>query len=501
MNALKRDASEVLSLVLSLKNSFAPINLIPAEVLSLIPDYCDEHDVEQDLITLTHVCRGWREMLISRSSLWTQLDFANVDKTRTYIQRSKSSPLEIHLGRDEDDTYLDDALFLATPHVPRLKSLTIYMDALPAAIRYFYRRAPLLEVLDISLTCPHPPVLNRTLFNGDLSSLRKLTLGGVITRLPWRNMANLTVFNLKSCHPGRDFITRLLNFFACAPLLHTIILEDSIPKSSNAPPERIVPLPHLRMLAIIAQPAHSILLNHLYIPTGASLILRFTFSGKKSPLPDYLPEASTNLRNLSHITTVNLRFAAMKKCIRLNGPSGGLRIFARWKDDIISPRTMDRRIFRSLDPSILSTAQRLAVSTYKPPKPAEVENCQVFQTLSSMDNLRTLILTKCHNLPFILSLNPEQNSSKLMLCPNLEEIVLYIKSQDQFHIKQLISMTRERASRDARLSSITIVGLGELVPGKEVFKLREHVTYVEYRVDDAPPDWDHLSDESSDESE
>ena len=45
------------------------------------------------------------------------------------------------------------------------------------------------------------------------------------------------------------------------------------------------------------------------------------------------------------------------------------------------------------------------------------------------------------------------------------------------------------------------VGLDELVPGKEVFKLREHVARVEYRVDDVPPHWDVLPCESSDENE
>jgi len=185
--------------------------------------------------------------------------------------------------------------------------------------------------VDISLTCPHPPVLDSALFNGDFSSLRGLTLGGVITPLPWSNLANLTIFNLKYCRPGHDFVTRLLDFFECAPLLHTIMLEDSIPKSSDAPPDRIVPLPHLRTLTITAQPAHSILLNHLFIPTGASLILGFTCSGEKSPLLDYLPETSASLENLSHITTINFHFDAMKKHMRLNGPSGGLRILARWR--------------------------------------------------------------------------------------------------------------------------------------------------------------------------
>jgi len=432
--------------------------------------------------------------------LWTQLNFMNFDKSHTYIQRSKSSPLKIRL-EDEDNTYLRDALFLvAPPHIRRLKSLTIHAIDLPITIEYFYCSAPLLEDLDIDLTCFHPPILDRALFNGDLSSLRKLTLSGVITHLPWKNMGNLTVFKLKFCHPGHDFITRLLDFFECAPLLHAIFLGDSIPKSSNAPPDRIVPLHHLRTLDIAAQPAHSILLNHLVIPTGASLFLWFTFGGEKSPLLDYLPETSANLKNLSHITATNLHFGMVGRYIQLSGPSGSLRVFAHWRDGAVSLCAMDRQILRSLDPSILLTTQRLAVSQYRS-RPAEAEKCPVFQTLFFMDNLRTLILTKCHNLTFILALNPEQNSSKFMLCPNLEELVLYIKLPDQFHIGDLICMTKKRASRGVKLSSITVVGLGEFAPEKEVFKLREHVTHVECRVDDAPPDWDDVSDESSDESE
>ena len=107
-----------------------------------------------------------------------------------------------------------------------------------------------------------------------------------------------------------------------------------------------------------------------------------------------------------------------------------------------------------------------------------------------MKNLRTLVLTKCHNLPFILALNPGETPSNLVICPKLKDLVLYTKEWNGFHITEMLSMAEERASRDAKLSSVTIVGLGELVPGKEAFKLRKYVGRVDYRVDDAPPDWD-----------
>ncbi|KAF9647942.1 hypothetical protein BDM02DRAFT_3072018, partial [Thelephora ganbajun] len=79
--------------VRSIKNKLAPINRIPPETFSLIPGYLNERDMDENLIALTHVCRGWREVLIAHSALWTRLDCTDAEKTRVYIERSKSSPL------------------------------------------------------------------------------------------------------------------------------------------------------------------------------------------------------------------------------------------------------------------------------------------------------------------------------------------------------------------------------------------------------------------------
>ena len=499
MNTLARDALEVLCLLRTLKNSFVPINQIPPEVLSLIPGYFDDggggggDDVDQSIITLTHVCRGWRDMFTSRSSLWTRLDFTNVHKTRTYIQRSQSSPLEIYL---ESTVFLDDAFSLAIPHLRRLKSLTICADALPDVLRHFRCQAPLLEELDISVYHSHDSILDRALFDRDLSSLRKLTLFRVTMHLPWNNMANLKVLNLILCPPGHD-ITRLLNFFESAPLLHTVKLHDSLPDSSNAPAQRIVPLSYLKALTINVSPSPSILLNHLCIPTGASLILKSLSGHENSPLPDCLPEAPANLKNLSHITTINLLFNLAEKSVRLSGPSGSLRVLVHWWHPEIDPYIMHRRILRSLGLFNLSTTTRLTISMYRHPAPAEAKESPVFRTLSSTNNLRTLTLIECDNLPFVLALNPEENPSKLTLCPKMEELVLYIKLGDTFPITQLIGMAKNRVSRGAKLSSITIVGLDELALGR---KLGKYVTDVKCRVDDAPPSWDHIPSESGDES-
>ena len=81
-----------------------------------------------------------------------------------------------------------------------------------------------------------------------------------------------------------------------------------------------------------------------------------------------------------------------------------------------------------------------------------------------MDNLCTLTLTKCYNLPFIIALNPVENPSNLVICPKLKDLMLYTKEWHGFCITEMLCMAEARASRDTKLLSITIVGLGEFMP-------------------------------------
>ena len=251
----------MLGLVQSLKNTLAPINRIPPEVLSLIPDHLDEGEYDKSLITVTHVCHGWRDAFTSRSSLWTRLHFTNVDKTRTYIQRSRTSPLNIFLHKAKGASYLDDAFSLVIPHIRRIKLLIVYAETLPSILTHFHCHIPLLEGLAIvkvdTENAGTDDVLDGAFCGGDLSSLHKLHMYGVTTQLPWKNLANLRLFKLTCRHPEHN-VTRLLDFFESAPLLHTVQLRGSIPGSSDAPANRTVSLPHLNSLYIAANAPHAI---------------------------------------------------------------------------------------------------------------------------------------------------------------------------------------------------------------------------------------------------
>ena len=420
----------------------------------------------------------------------------NVDKTKVYIERSKSSPLEICLRQVGNTPYQEEAFILTVPHIGRLRSLSMSGNptkVLPTLVKHFSCPVPLLNKLNIDLICDQAPILPEELFNGDLSSLHELRLAGVITPLPWRGSLNLTTFEFSRVPGGSILLNQILDFFESAPHLRHIRFHDSIPNSSNAPVERVVSLPHLKELSILAQPAHFILLNHLSIPARASLRLEFTISGRESPISSYLPKSPDNLNNLSHITAVNLCFGAEQKSMRLNGPSGELCITGNLVPGGDQPHGAIR-LLSSLNQFDFSRTQRLAITLYchRRDTPTQAETW----VLRSMEDLRTLVLSRCSSLPFILILNPNKNPDtnpdKNLLCPKLEEVVLYVERPDQFYINELLSMTEERASRGAKLSKITIVSTAALAPTKEVFQLRKYVSRVKCEFDDAPPAWDFL---------
>ena len=491
VDALEYDALQVLSLVRSMKNTFAPANRIPPEVLSLIPDYVEDKDKDKNLIVLTHVCRSWREIFISRSLLWTWLDFTNVEKTQVYIERSKSTPLEIHL----EPPYGEEAFLLAIPHIRRLKTLSAYGDPdelLPVLVEHFSCPLPLLDDLTIDFQGYQPPPLPENLFDGDFSSLCKLTLGAIIS-LPWRDLSNLTMFKLYDVPEDNILLTQLLDFFESAPYLRHIQLHYSLPSFSNAPTKRVVSLPHLKDLSIKADQPHSILLNHLSIPAGASLRLEFEFDDEDSPISSYFPKSLDCLRNLSHITAVNLCFGLDRVGIQLSGPSGMLNIFGGWVYRDGQPNAKASPVMQFLGELDISRTRWLTITScgnllYGP---AQIAKSILYRTLHRMEDLRTLILIGCEDLSFIHTLNPDKNPSKIILCPRLEEIILYVDGRDSFHADELVNMAEERALRGVKLAAITI-DIDDVLLENKVFRLEKHVSRVKYKFDGVEPEWDTL---------
>ena len=251
-------------------------------------------------------------------------------------------------------------------------------------------------------------------------------------------------------------------------------------------------LPNLKSLLISVQQSHTILMNHLSIPAGALTIQESYFPDDDTPIPFHLPETLENLKNPSNIASLNLDFNSGIH-LRLRGPSGGLTMRCHWfGPGSTAPIDTHCEILRSLHVFSMSEVERLAISHWLHHSRQETIEPSIYRTFLLISNLCTLTLVDCVSPPLITVLNPQGNASGTLVFPKLEELSVYIKNRSHFYGKELLEMAKERASRGAKLKAVTIIGLQELVPAKEVFKLRAHVSRVEYRLDDVLPEWDAI---------
>ena len=411
----------------------------------------------------------------------------DTDKARVYFDRSGTSPIDVRLRGATNPLSLGLFLQIAPQAVGRLRSLSVY--ATPQHLRTItaclFRPAPLLASLEITGGCHFRSSTNEKLtsrmFNGDLSSLRELSLGRVRTGLPWRGMTNLTSFTLYAIDPDYLTIGQFLDFLESAPSLRKIDLRSVAlaPEGGNG---RLVSPGHLQKVDIIRCTPISTLLDHLVIPVGVKLTTLPNESG--FDVDDNLPSSLNNLRNLSGFNKVYVRLQDgtdditgldTEARIELKGPNGGFCMLVVSSLPDFDPAS---EIFESLARFDTSRVEQLHTEYDIPPYR------DTHQALLPMRSLRTLVVSRCpyRSLStFMEVLNPDVFPAMEVVCPLLERLILVIFDKD-FDVRSVSEMAAARASMGAKLKSLVIVG--DWVQNSkggmaDMSQLRKHVLNVE----------------------
>ena len=413
------------------------------------------------------MCKVWREIFTSRSSLWASLDCHNADKTRVYLDRSKPSPIDLQIWR-WDGLSPDNPFLQAIPNsIARLRSLDITTTegGIREITTHLSHPAPLLESLKIGVECecsPHRgPVIPPNLFGGNLSSLRKLRLQCVRTELPWRNMVNLTSFTLGYTLLGDSSVGRLLDFFASAPRLRKVRLRFATP-SFGTQHRRLVSMGSLKRMEFFGGGPPSLLLDHLLIPAGAKVTTEVDSQGFL-----HLPRSLDGVRELSGFR-IRMHVAEFQPRMRFSGPKEQISIIPA-----TPPIASDAfRVLESLaqfDPLKVERL-RLAGGDLN-----QNDGCTVWRMLLSMKNLRTLTISRCKNLSHFMRVRDD------LVCRKLEELILDPRTDgEKFDIQSVAGAMKWRAKRikPACLKSVKIVSRDKSVQD-DAWKVRAHVPHVE----------------------
>ena len=361
-----------------------------------------------------------------------------------------------------------DPFIQIAPHViERLNSLTIEGSQwnLKGIIAHLGRPAPLLQYLSIVGSYEggpeHKPMLARSDFGGDLSSLRRLCLEYVHTELPWRNMVNLTSFRLVRTLPLS--VGQILDFLESAPHLRKVEIHSEI-QTSGTQNGRLASLARLKRMVITGGES-SPLLDHMLIPAGARLAAWVELPD--DPIEGHPPRFFDNLKNFPGFATINLYGSGMDSDggMQFSGPNGEVTI-----TPTITQADETSFLLESLTQFDTSKTERLKIDLGDSPS-----SDAPYRALLPMKGLRTLALPQCITPHvFIHAMHPGMNPSGVMVCPRLEELV--IEYWKELGMEDIIGMAAARESRGTRLKLVRIICPVEV----DVLELKKHVLHVEW---------------------
>ena len=271
-------------------NAPVPISRLPPETLteifSLLPFPSDDCDCVPylELISVTHVCRRWREIALCCPYLWTHIDFTNLSLAGfpEILARAKMSPLhfEAKITPRRKERFNAFGRQLET-HISHTRHLSISGE-FQTMLKRLVSPAPALVSLFLKKS-PYPysfsqPIIPDSLFNGIAPELTRLEL--LRCSIGWKSPLLKGLQTLKIRAPSAQEMPTLEDWLDALnemSQLKTLILDNATPTLSvDSPrisdPRRTVTLPSLTHFNITAPARNCALaLAHLVLPVLISL--------------------------------------------------------------------------------------------------------------------------------------------------------------------------------------------------------------------------------------
>jgi hypothetical protein len=279
---LEETVLKLLQHIRVLRNHARPIGRLPPELLSIIfelvatpPEY-DSTPTLGDIISLTHVCRYWRTILLNHNSVWSDIHLKGQDPglVTQQLERCGDAALNVNVHlqfwmfRRENARLLNNlrgALTDIRLHRDQVRRLAVRIACCQAFHQYFNFDLPNLEELVWEDLCmQHAITHNSNPPDPEYNRLPRLRHLSVKKTLYWpvEFTGGLTTFRLE----GHMTITpeKLTNLLRRNPTLESLELVNlQVPYEFL--PERSVELDHLTKLSI-RNVEHGHIFPHVALP-------------------------------------------------------------------------------------------------------------------------------------------------------------------------------------------------------------------------------------------
>ena len=435
--------------------------------------------MNEPLITMTHVCRSWRNVLLAAPSLWTQIDFSTSKskQAKGFLGRSEDQPLDIHQFLETEE---DAEPFLSTTlhNLHRLQRLKIgsNLEHLEPVLKRFTRSAPELKHLEIvneiSAT-ERDMTLHNTIFEAQLPKLLNLSLVYLNTNLRVFTFPSLTRFKFKTA--TNMSVHDLTSFLGRCPLLEFIdICLFHIPMPPTPPPRKRVRLAALKELTFDQSTCSYGLLDHLILPKCTEMRLKGLFTGAEFDRHGF-HAARIHPSSIDHLPIMRgiTKAVAMPNSCVLSGPGGNLRLwcFNGTRGDF------DAEFFTSFSPISVLEIRELWVGQWasyysnSPKQPWKQTAAGVRSAFKVLAKVENLTIVNCEKEPFFVVLGVTTNDE--IPLPGLQRLTIYVGRED-LDVSALTRCARARKEHSQPLGEVIIVfeekpGAG-LVEGLESLK-------------------------------
>ncbi|KAF5336039.1 hypothetical protein D9611_006446 [Ephemerocybe angulata] len=279
------------------RNRMLPVNLLPPEILStILVSFVSETRRSTDnsrtalgmmkpWLTVTRVCRHWRDVAMKCGRLWSNLLFSNLTFTQLMLERSLQAPLSISIDLVENHKFLD-ILTTALSQSRRLRSVDIELDEhipLETVWPTCTSETPNLKFLRLkypTLAEQEDNKLPEPFLQHEAPLLEYLSLEGFHIS-DWRSIPLAPSLTFLCIRPRNGQLTtgaspgEVMSSLADMPLLNYLAIAGLLP-SDPYPSVSTLTLKHLETLRLSApMPAIDAFLQVVYLPKLKELQISF----------------------------------------------------------------------------------------------------------------------------------------------------------------------------------------------------------------------------------